>query len=148
MEAILMEQLLTGILKCGTDDLRAIEHCSYDVGDLLDRIEETDMQLDINTLIWAMFEAAFEDVQLSINERIDNLKIELEAGQFEGEEDLKLEIEDIVWNASMDIRNDCQIHVNYLDSSVTLVSNTERYQGVFQQDLDMFEELTGYEILA
>jgi hypothetical protein len=141
-----MVDLLTELLDCGSYDLRIIADSEYPMDILIEHVRDNGFdKMDINTLCYAMFEIALNEVQEAIEEKLEQMADDIYAENSEVTEEGKAKIEDIL-NSNLDIRNDVETFHNYIDTHAYLISNQEIYQEYFSTELDIFEQKTGYSL--
>lgn len=116
-----MEDLLTAILDCGYADLQLVFDSKYDMYDIVEYAKDNldfSNNLDVNTLIQAIIEMAFGEIQDYIDEQ-------------------DLEVELNIWD-------DTDIFLNYLDTHVYIYEDkVDAYKRYVPEIFDMFEEKTG-----
>jgi hypothetical protein len=145
VETTQMRNLLMAILDCGSADLRILDGCDYEMYELVNRVEELGMEMNLHNLVWAMFQQAFEEVRGDMDRTIEAMKEEL----LEGEEIDEKEAERIKMVLEMDLNleEDVEIYYNYLDTSANITDNQEIYEEYFMDELELFEERTGFSLV-
>jgi hypothetical protein len=140
-----MTNLLTTILKCGYADLRILgQFDNYEMYQLTDYLEECGMEIELNNLVWAGIQLALAEVQEEIEEKLERMADELE--EMPKDDEVRERIEEIV-DSNLTIGEDVQSYHNYLDTHADLINNQAIYEEFFQDELDRFEELTGFSLL-
>ena len=140
-----MQDLLTEFLGCGSADLSILSDSEYPM-DILVEYARDDMgyeELNVNTLCYAMFQLALNDVQIAIDEKLDQMGEDLESEEItEAGKEKIME----VMNLNLDIRDDVESFHNFIDTHAYLNNNQEIYQEYFKAELDIFEAKTGYSL--
>lgn len=132
------DDLLVSILDCGYADLSLLEHCEYDMYDIVDECKQSfDGNMNINNIVRIMFDFGLRDIESEIRERI----LELEADERNNEE--QEELDKLI---ELDVYDDIESFHNYLDTSIWIAKNKEVYIEYLQESLDRFYENTGFEI--
>lgn len=140
-----MEELLTGILKCGYADLRMLgQFDEYNMEQLIEYLDECGMEIELNNLVWAGVQLAFREVQEEIEEKLERMADEI--AELPEDDEVRERIEEII-DMNLILSDECESYHNYLDTHVNLASNVEIYQEFFQDELDHFEELTGFSLV-
>jgi hypothetical protein len=140
-----MEELLTGILKCGYADLRMLgQFDEYNMEELIDYLDECGMEIELNNLVWAGVQLAFREVQEDIETKLERMADEIE--DMPEDDEVRERIEEIL-DMNFTLEGDCETYHNYIDSHVNLIANVDIYQEYFQEELDRFEDLTGFSLL-
>lgn len=140
-----MEDLLCSVLNCGYADLNILADCEYPMYELVEYVQEIGDEVNINSLCYAMFNLAINDVQEAIEERLAEMEELLE------DEDIAEEVKDEYRSAiesNLDIREDIDTFHNYIDSHAYLMNNKNQdiYLRLFSDELSIFEEKTGYQL--
>lgn len=164
-----MRELLCCLLSCGYLDLNVLENCSYDIDELIDYTKDMGYEKpDLNSLAYAMFRLASNDLSEYISEEIE--KVEGELSELEG---LKSELdgkwddeltdeevetidtiderinslnEKLVDIKALDPSEDIESYHNYLDTHVYFRNNESIYRQYCQDGIDLFLEKTGFDL--
>ena len=144
--------LLSSILGCGYLDLSVLDDCEYDFDEMIEECKFNFGEISLNGLARTMFEMGIRDIEEWINNRIEEIKGEMEYFYFEdgeNEEDdeeymmLREELEEL---EELKPWEDIESFHNYLDTSIYFVDNEETYNTYCGEALKEFEENTGYSI--
>ena len=132
--------LLCAILDCGSADVGLMKDCAYDCTELLEYLKDDLglVKIDINNLVYAMFEFGKRDIRNSIDERIEELKEMDELTEEESQELEELQ--------QLDVYEDITSFHNYIDTHVYLSDKEEIYTKYLQHALSEFEDKTGFNI--
>ena len=132
------DALLTSILDCGYADIYLLEDCQYDMEDVIEYLEDSGLKMNINALVYAMFQLGKGEIQQAIDDRIKELESEEELSE-EEQDELNLLKE-------LDPYDDIESFHNYLDTHVYFSSNRETYEKYLESALNTFSEKTGFDI--
>lgn len=145
LSGTVMQELLTGVLKCGYADLEMLgQFDEYNMEQLIEYLDECGMEIELNNLVWAGVQLAFREVQEDIEGKLELMADEI--ANLPEDDEHREYIEEII-DMNLILSDECETYHNYLDSHVTLLSNVEIYQEFFQDELDRFEQLTGFTLL-
>ena len=138
------EDLLTAILDCGYADVYLMEHCQYDIGEIVEECIETYGKLEINALVRIMFDYGLRDIEDAIRDRLSEFDDIVES---EGELDEE-EIKERDALESLDPFEDIESFHNFIDTHIWVDGDEKKkiYGMYLKEALDNFEEMTGFEI--
>ena len=139
------EDLLMELFHCGIADLGLIDDIGYDACDVLAQIGVNAgleaRYLDINSYVRGAFECGFDEIQSSIDDRIEELENEEQSCGLDDDEQEELEaIRKLNPWEDIDTFNNC------IDTHVWFEKNAEIYHKYLSDALDSFHEGTGFEI--
>ena len=144
--------LLSSILGCGYLDLSVLDDCEYDFDEMVEECKFNFGEISLNGLARTMFAMGIRDIEEWINNRIEEIKGEMEYFYFEdgeNEEDdeeymmLRKELEEL---EELKPWEDIESFHNYLDTSIYFIDNGETYNTYCEEALKEFECNTGYSI--
>ncbi|AYJ76086.1 hypothetical protein BSP14_211 [Bacillus phage BSP14] len=143
--------LLTALLDCSPSDLTALEGCRIDMLKIVDKAKETafefDTEVDFNTLTWAMFEIAKAEVNKYIRSTVSIYHHTLEQESHEhSKEDREWMRAAVNAGEQLDIFEDTDSSHIGAYVKIYLTSNADKYRKYFEDALDHFEIITGYQI--
>jgi hypothetical protein len=129
-------------LQCGWRDLDILEDCKYSMGELLEYNKDLGGENpDINELCYAMFQMALNDVQEAIDERLEQMREDLNSEEIS--EKGKAVIEEIL-DMNLDIRDDVETFHNFIDTHIYIINNESIYMEYFARELEIFDDATGF----
>ncbi|QZA70189.1 hypothetical protein 278BB001_38 [Bacillus phage 278BB001] len=139
--------LLVALLDCDSNELNALEGCIIPMTDIVERAREVAAEnyeyVTLGTIVWAMFDLALVEV----TERMDVL-VETYRSVLEGDKaDLSLDwiekaIETIAVRKNLDLWADTESD----GERIYFTNNADIYKAYFEDALDHFEALTGFQI--
>lgn len=134
----ILTNLLSSVLGCGYLDIQILEGVEYDWDDIIDTLKDNGMELNVNTLMNEVFEVGKTEISSYILDRLEELEELEEKSEGEEEEYKKL--------LELDVYEDIESFHNYIDTSIYFVKNGEIYTEYLMEQLDYFEEMTGFRI--
>ena len=157
------DYLLMSLLNCGSYDLALLEKIDIEFADILENLKACGIEINLNSILWSSFDIGLnetnndigenkEPVIEEIEEKIENMKneiAELENNKNEIEKlnDKILELyKDIENIKQLDIFEDTEYYINYIDTSIWFANNKEIYTKYFKTQLENFKDMTGFSI--
>ncbi|WCS69847.1 hypothetical protein Goe25_02190 [Bacillus phage vB_BsuM-Goe25] len=145
--------LLVALLECDVSDLTALEGCRIDMLKIVEKAKETSAEfgteVDFNTLTWAMFEIAKAEVKKYIRSTVNIYRHTLEQENQEdehSEEDREWMRAAVTAGEQLDIFEDTDSSHAGAYVKIYLTNNADKYRKYFEDALDHFEIITGYQI--
>lgn len=133
-----MRMLLSEILGGGYADLDILSGTKYGWSQIIERAKESDAQIDLGGMFFAIVNIGLDNLSDFIKERIKELNAIDDISHEELNELAQLQI--------LDTGNDFEIQFNYSSSDVYLIHNEEVYREFLDKQLDFFEDNTGFNI--
>jgi len=136
--------LLSAILNCGTADLSILDGVEYDWGDIVDEAREEYGEITLDSLFSTVIDFGISDLNLRIDEKIDELKYKI----MNTEDDEKIErLENIIQLLKkVEPQDDFDIYFNYLDTHVCISKNIDIYLNYLGDEIEEFENNTGFDL--
>lgn len=132
------DNFLMAILECGIDDLRLIDGVKYDWRDIIDR---ECLPVDINVLMEMVIRHGYDQIEQSVNVRIDTLRSTVMDHKLTEEQSEELRELD-----KLRPHEDFEAYYNWIDTHVWCVRHEEIYKRYLMKALDSFADGTGIEI--
>lgn len=136
--------LLSAILNCGTADLSILDGVEYDWGGIVDEAREEYGEITLGSLFSTVIDFGINDLNLRIDEKIDELKYKI----MDTEDDEKIErLENIIQLLKkVEPQDDFGIYFNYLDTHVCISKNIDIYLNYLRDEIEEFENNTGFDL--
>ena len=134
----MLTNLLSSVLGCGYLDIQILEGVEYDWDDIIESLNDNGIEINVNTLMSEAFEVGKTEISSYILDRLEELEQQEEKSEEEEEEYNKL--------LELDVYEDIESFHNYIDTSIYFVKNGEAYEEYLKEQLDHFEEMTGFRI--
>lgn len=143
MDSTQMTYLLSDILECGTADLSVLSDVKYEWSDVIEVAEEFSERITLKSLFNATVRIGLSDLESSIEERIEELQDLRGSEDEELEEDLEEELKSL---KKLDVNEDFETFFNFIDTHVYLQKNKEIYDEYLSEEIELFEENTGFNV--
>lgn len=142
MDAEKMQHLLMAILDCGSADISILEGVEYDWSEVIEVAEEHYERITLKTLFNSVVHIGMTYLEEAIEDRIEDLR-ELVDDDSEEDESLSEELESL---EKLDVEEDFETFFNFLDTHVYLQKNKEIYDEYLSEEIELFEENTGFNV--
>lgn len=143
MNELQMTNLLSAILDCGVADISILDGVEYDWDRVISEAkQESEMTDGASLNLQSLFNAVINIGLSNIDGIIEKRKEDMEDDDFIDEHGLQV-LKD---HESLNPYEDFTTYFNYLDSHVYVSKNQELYKKYFENEIEVFEKNTGFEV--
>lgn len=141
-----MEELLTALLECGSSDLYILEDVGYDLGEIVEKLQEEGTKPTLNNITDEIFMNGLFELIEHVNDAVEERKVRQDDtdNTAEGEAEYDRLQEEIDELESLDPEKDMKWFCNCLDTSCWLSDNEEIYRKYLSDEISRIEDNMGF----
>lgn len=138
----MMESLLMALLECGSMDLQVIEDVGWDLGEIVEELQDEGIKPTLNAITYEIFRKGQRALQEFLEQAIEyheemQAEVEIDSEEYEKYQEVIDELK------SLDPEEDMDWFCNCLDTSCWL-RNSETYRKYMKDDIEQLESDMGF----
>lgn len=129
------QDLLMAILNCGVLDLNILKDADCDWDEIIEELKYGGRELNFNNLVMELFDEGLSRLECAIENKKDELN-----------EDDEEEAEILAQLNKLNVYEDFDYFLNYIDTHLSLVENEDIYRKYLSEELEELENFTGFNV--